>query len=141
MRLEIDPSKINKYFYKKICKLIYKTIVNDLRKNINKKKYLVREKAVLESGIIKWKGKPPKQIDLVNYITNCLELVFERNMYVIRVNERQIISGSTTKVSTLIRLLEYGNEKLTPYPYITLLLKKYEQTYEQIAIEFFKEGL
>ena len=140
MRLEINKGKLNGYFYDKVCKLIYKSVIEDLKKNINKRKYSVREEAVLESGIIKWKGAVPAHIDLVNYITNCLELVFEGNIYVIRLNDRQVVRGSTTKVSTLIRLLEYGNEKITPYPYITCLLKKYEKAYEQIADEFLRRN-
>lgn len=140
MNLVIDSEKINKFFYRRISQIIYRMLLEDIKNNINKKKYSIREKEILKSGVIQWDGKPPKSIDLVYYVTHCLELVYKRGCYVIQLNDRKIIPGSSTKVSTLIRLLEYGNEKITPYPYIRNFLMYYEDHYEDIAISFFKEA-
>lgn len=141
MILEIDHTKVNKHFYRTFCRLLFLSIKATIQTNINMKKYRVREKAILKSSVIQWDKKPPKELDLVYYINHCLELVFLNGNYVIRLNDKLKIPGSSTRVSTLIRLLEYGNEEIPAYPYIRTILADYRSSYLQKATEYIKEKL
>ena len=132
MKLEIDHRKIPREFYSVFCKVLFMNLCKAIKENINPKKYKIRENAILSSSVIRWNKKPPRTIDLVYYITHCLELVYVKGNYIIRLNESKRIPGSSTKVSTLIRLLEFGNEKIPAYPYIRRYIQIYMDSYNEV---------
>lgn len=132
---EINPS-----LYEDYCEFILESAENSIRELINPLKYHVREKSVIESPVMRW-VKIPSTINLTQYVENCLEMVRDRGEYVIRVREDQRVSGSHTKVKTLIRLLEYGNERIPAYPVVRKVLMYYSQVYRDLLVEFIRERM
>lgn len=127
--------------YEDYCRFLYEEIQKSVKNSINKRKYDVRVPYVINSSIMKWNNKPPSSLNLVYYVTHCLELVREKNEYVIRVNPKMKVLGSKTKVSTLIRLLEFGNEKIPPLPVICSVLKYYQERYPYLLTEFIERRM
>lgn len=140
MRLELDPSHVNKYMYISYCKFIFKLVKLEIANTIQPYQYKAREKDILKSNLITWDKNPPKHLDLVKYVKDCLELANENGTLVIRLNDTKIIPGSSTKVSTLIRLLEFGNETVRPYPFIRDILIKFERVYRESMLDYMRGG-
>ena len=69
--------------------------------------------------------------DLFYYITHCLYLHRDRGCYIIALENTTPVRGSRTLVKDLVRLLEYGNEVLPPYPLIREILSYYQQNWEE----------
>lgn len=132
--------EVNPGLYQDYCDFLFDMIERSVSELINPLKYHVREKSVIESPVIRW-IKVPKTINLVSYVENCLEMVRDKGEYVIRVREDQRVRGSRTKVKTLIRLLEYGNEKIPAYPVIRVVLKTYSKIYQNLLVEFIRERM
>lgn len=129
-KLHFDQ-EINPYLYKDYCEFIFDEVKDSVKELIDPRKYKVRQQAVLESSVIKW-TKVPKTISLVYYMTHCLELVKIKSEYVIRVNPKMTLPYSRTKVSLLIRLLEYGNEKIPPLPLLRRVMDYYAKNYQTL---------
>lgn len=134
-------ARINQSLYEDYCRFIFDSIQNNIEDLINSRKYKVRERLVLESSVIKWDIRPPSSIDLAKYVKNCLEMVRDKGEYVIQVSPLQKIENSSTKVSTLVRLLEYGNERIPPYPVIRTVMRYYRKFYSRLFIKFIKERM
>lgn len=132
--------KLDQGLYEDYCKFIFQEIKVTTKQKMNPLKYQVRESFVLNSKVIKWTYKP-LSIDLVYYMNHCLEMKKVRGVYVIRLNEKTKVKGSKTKVSTLIRLLEYGNEVLKPLPLIRVVMSYYRKNYPYLLKEFFERRL
>lgn len=130
--------------YKDYCDFIFesvkKSIERSVEKSTDREKYKVREPFILESSVMKWVVELD-HIDLVYYVTHCLEMVREKGEYVIRVSQSQKVYGSLMKVSTLIKLLEYGNEKLPPLPLIRTVFRYYEENYRYLLPEFLERRM
>lgn len=109
---------------------LFQVIQQDIQYKANRKKYQVREPYILQMNFIKWNDKPPKELDLFYYITHCLCLHKGRGCYIIELDSRPLVTGSRTPVKDLVRLLEYGNEKLPAYPLISEILSYYQEHYE-----------
>lgn len=129
----------DKGLYNDFSKYLYRKIQESVKSLADSRKYKVREKSVLESSVIKWRRDPLESINLIDYVINCLEIVKIQNEYVIRVKPFIKVRGSLTEVDTLVRLLEYGNEKVKPYPVITRILDHYKQNYQQMVKDFLRE--
>ena len=114
-------AEVNPGLYRDYCMFLFDKVKESVSDLINPRKYKVREKAVIESSVMRW-VVVPLELDLVYYVENCLELVKVKGEYVIRVRDDLRVRGSRTKVKTLIRLLEYGNEKIPSYPVIRRVL-------------------
>lgn len=135
-------SKGDSGLYNDYCRFVFSEIKKSIEALINPLKYQVRQNSVINSSVISWDSEePPETINLVYYMTHCLEMVKVRKDYVIRVNDTRKISGSSTKVSTLVRLLEYGNESVSAYPVITRVLDYYRKNYKNLMIKFIRERM
>lgn len=132
--------RINPILYEDYCRFILDEVQDSIKDLINPLKYKVREEYVLSTPLIKW-IKVPKRIDLVYYITHCLELVKIKGDYVIRVSPKLKLPYSLTKVSFLIRLLEYGNEKLPALPVIRRVLSYYANNYQKLFDIYFERRM
>lgn len=132
---EINPSLYDDY-----CEFIFERVKEDLYDLINPLKYRVREKAVIESSVMRW-VVVPRTIDLARYIEDCLEMVKNKGEFVIRVRSDLRVRYSRTSVKTLVRLLEYGNEKIPPYPVVRRVLKYYSLIYKDLLVEFIRERM
>lgn len=132
--------ELDKGLYEDYCRFIFQEIKSMISQKVNPLKYHVRETFVLNSKVIKWIYKPTS-LDLVYYINHCLEMKKVRGVYVIRLNEKMKVRGSRTKVSTLVRLLEYGNEVLKPLPLVRTVMSYYQKSYPYLLKEFFERRL
>lgn len=132
--------EVNPGLYRDYCEFLFDRVEESVSELINPFKYHVREKAVIESQVIRW-VRIPDSINLVPYVENCFEMVRDKGEYVIRVREDQRIRDSRTKVKTLIRLLEYGNEKVPAYPVIRTVLTYYSRVYKDLLVEFIRERM
>ena len=132
--------EVNPGLYRDYCEFLFDRVEDSVRELINPLKYHVREKVVIKSPVIRW-IKVPDSVNLTQYVENCLEMVRDRGEYLIRVREDQRIRGSRTKVKTLIRLLEYGNDKIPAYPVIRVVLSYYSQIYQNLLVEFIRERM
>lgn len=133
--------KVSPALYEDYSRFIYRAVKRKIAQNINPLKYKIREPYILESSLIQWIGDPPEYIDLTYYINNCLEMRRERGEYVIQLNESLRIPGTYTKVSTLVRMLEYGTNKLPALPNIRRVMLYYSIVYQFQIIEYMKERL
>lgn len=131
---EISPS-----LYRRYSQYLFKKVKDDIEDSIDLRKYKVREPYILSSKFIKWKGETPKSIRLDYFVCHCLELVTVKGEYVIRLNDSLIIPKSRTRVSLLVRLLEYGNERIPACPVIRKVLVYYSKVYKELLPEFLKE--
>lgn len=127
--------------YEDYCKFLYEEIQQSIKDKVDKRKYDVRVPYIINSSVMKWNTKPPATVNLVYYITHCLELSKEKGEYVIRINPRIKVLGSKTKVSTLVRLLEYGNEKIPPLPVVRSVLLYYQVAYPYLLTEFIERRM
>lgn len=142
MQLEIIfEEKLTPDLYSNYSRFVFSHMKKKLHKILQKhrKKYLVREDAILKCSLIKWIKSPPDSIDLVNYVENCLELVRFKGIYIIRINPHQRIFNSYTPVSQLIRILEYGTDKIPELPILRRLFSYYRINYKYKFVEYMKE--
>lgn len=131
--------EIYRPLYNDYCKFLFGSIKDSIRRQMKKEKYEIRESVIIKSSVIRWYKSPPKKLDIAKYINSCLELIKIRGEYVVALNERKRVKGSSTKVSTLVRLIEYGNEVITPYPLIRRIISYYQSHYKDMILEFMKE--
>lgn len=141
MQIELRfDQRLDNQLYKDYANFIYKSVKQDIAKQINPKKYKLRVPLLLECPLIKWKiSSKPKSIDLVPIVNNCLELVKSQGVYIIRINEYRRFPYSYTKVSTVIRILEYGTESIPMYQVIRLVLNKYRIQYKYLFYKYMEE--
>lgn len=133
------PPRGDERLYEDYCRFIFSEIRKAVENLADPLKYKVRSPDVLESSVIRWIGDPPDFIDLRSYVIRSLEMVRIKGEYIVRVSESQRVYGARTKVSTLVRLLEYGNEKVLAYPVITRVLQYYQKKYPYLLNEYFKK--
>lgn len=131
------PPRGDDNFYEEYSRFIFSRVKHSVEKSADPLKYKARVADVLSSSVIKWDGDPPPSfIDLRSYVIRCLVMVKVKGEYVIKINESQRVHKSRTKVSTLVRLLEYGNERVLAYPVITRVLMHYQKIYPYLVKEF-----
>lgn len=133
--------EINQSLYNDYCEFLFEEIKKSVKRLINPLKYRARESLVLKSSVIKWTSKKPKSINLSSYVENCLEMVRVKGEFVVRIRDDQVVSGSKTKVKTLVRLLEYGNESVPAYPVLRRVLLFYSKVYKDLIVEFIRERM
>lgn len=139
----VFDGKINPILYSKYANYLYNKMQEDISYQAHKhyKNYKVRENSILSCSLIRWNnGIPPQRINLVNYFDNCLELKYEQGIYTIKLNSYNIVKGSTTLVSKLIRILEYGTLKIPAYPLVRIIFNYYSNNYKNLFINFIKEN-
>ena len=141
-RIELD-SNTNPVLKRQFAEYLYDRMTDDLHRLVKKydQKYRVREKDVLSSTLIKWKGEIPPYLNLPYYVENCLILSYSSNTYVIKVNERWLVKGTLTPVKFLIRMLEYGTTTIIPFPLIRRLFTWYSNNYLNLFPEFVEERI
>lgn len=141
IKFEIEyDDKGNDPLYRILCYKIFYSLKSEINRSLDPRKYKIREPFILKSSLIKWNGDPPDSIDLVDYVNNCLTINYIEGYYVIGLDDRRI-PGSTTKLSTLIRLLEYGNEKLPAYPLIRNIIMDYKLHYKERVLDYLIGGV
>lgn len=131
---EVAPALYDAY-----CHFLFGKIKQKIREKANPRRYKVREPYVLNSSLIHWNKEPPKSLNLLWYLENCLEMVKVDGVYVIRLNRRRRINGSSTRVSTLVRMLEYGTTRIPPLPLVRRIMFYYSQVYQELILEFMEE--
>lgn len=141
LRIHFDDESINPSLYKNYCEFILDKINETIAQKADPRKYKVREELILKSSLISWRGDPPKSIDLMHLVCHCLSLKRIKGEYVITLNEYRLVPKSRTKLSKLIRLLEYGNEEIPPYPLIRSILVYYQKIYPNLMPEFMLERM
>lgn len=132
--------EVNCDLYEDYCKFIFDEVCSAVDNLVDPRKYRVRESYILTTPLMKW-VQVPKRINLVYYITHCLEMVKVKSEYVIRVNPRIKLPYALTKVEFLIRLLEYGNEKLPALPVIRRVMMYYSQNYQTMLDKFLERRM
>lgn len=141
MRLEIKfNEEIHPSLYKDYSKFLYQSILRSISREIDPFRYSIREPFVQQLGLIKWK-KYPRRVDLASQIKNCLILSKENGIYVIKLDDKSLVRGSRTKVSTVVRALEYGCKWMNPYPLVRRVLLDYQFHYDEMLVDFIRERM
>ena len=120
---------------------LFKKMKEDLKYRVKQyyKKYEVREGLVLNSTLVKWNGKIPSHLNLPYYVENCLTLSCSYGEFYIKVDDHQLVQGSRTPVSLLIKMLEYGTEEIPRFPLVRRLFSYYSNNYLSLFNEFVEE--
>ena len=141
MRLEIKfDENLIPSVYTNYSKFIYRQMKRQVHLIVlkNYKKYQIREDLVRNCGLIKWKGDP-SPLDLVRYVENCLQLVKDKGVYVVRINPYLRVKNSYTPIATLVKILEYGTEKIPELPILRRVFMYYRLHYKYLFVEYMKE--
>lgn len=142
MQFKIDIDGLDKRLYSEYCDFIFDKMNEDLEDLVDQysKNYKVRESWILDSSLIDWSSEEkPDSIDLKEIVKKCLEMKSSKGYYFIKVDEDDIIPGSITKVSKLIRALEYGFDKYPELLVVRKLMKYYSEYYDDFYEEFMEE--
>ena len=113
------------------CRLLLKNIKTDIRDNISYRKFNRYEKYLLESNLIRWKVDKPSSINVVelcNIIANsfkCYEM--KDNSFSIKIDRSIKLRGTKTRIATIARLLDKGNEEIPGTLFISSVLNKYSK--------------
>lgn len=135
-KIEFDET-YSPALYQDYSKFVFESVIDTLRDQVNLRKYKVRESQVLESSVINWTHKP-RTVNLYRLVEDSLVLRRENGVYTICLDSYKYVPGSKTKLSTLVRLLEYGNEKIQPYPLVSSVLHYFAENYKFMVLEFMK---
>lgn len=138
MKEGVKPS-ICSSFARYLSRRLQRDISREVRRK--SKNYKVREEFILTTPLIKWTSRPPKSIDLISYFDNCVEVKRLRGAYVIQINPRPLVKGSKTTVKYLIRVLEYGTQKLPALPVVRKIFSYYSRNYLKMFNDYLKESL
>ena len=141
LKEELTPS-----VYRNYSKFVYDEVLRFIKRLSYQKKdnYKIREFQLLNSSsveYIKWDKETPDSLDILYYINHCLVLKKRRGIYYITLDEHQKIKGSKTKVSKVIRLLEFGNEEIRELPVIRRAMTYYSRNYKALAKEYIARRL
>ena len=133
---------IRKDLYHDISKFIYKNMLEDIRILTKKKSanYKMRESLLFDSNLIDW-VKKPKSLDLVDYVNNSIKLNEVNGTYEITLDESKKVRGSNTKVSKLVRLLEFGTLEIKELPVLRRVFLQYKDNYHKLVYDYFKEEM
>lgn len=127
---------VNDHFIKWLLRIIRFQII----KNINHKKLLIFNEIVDKENIFE-KSNPydKNKFDVRKAVVislNNLQINRIKNVYIIRISDNVVFPGYNVKLSTICKLLNYGNTNIKGYPIYTqafdnvrLNLKKYYQQY------------
>lgn len=143
MQFEIRVDDLDSEFYDDYAEFVFSEVEEDISDLVerNIKKYRAREFVVINSPLMKWKRSPPSRINLARYVRNCLSLIKVRGVYVVRLDESQTVRGSLTKVSTLVRALEYGTETIPEFSLIRRVVSYYRDNCNDMFDEYIEERL
>ena len=111
------------------CNKLVETIQNDIMLELKISKMLVREEFLLKASWIQW-YKKPRRIDmkkLTKLIVRSIEVKKRRNTYIIQINPHIRMPGSLTKLSTVARFLDRGNEMIIGTTFISRVFNKYRK--------------
>lgn len=133
---------IRKDLYHDISKFIYKNMLEDIQTLTKKKSanYKMRESLLFDSNLIDW-VKKPKSLDLVDYVNNSIKLSEVNGTYEITLDESRKVRGSNTKVSKLVRLLEFGTLEIKELPVLRRVFLQYKDNYHKLVYDYFKEEM
>ncbi len=133
---------IRKDLYHDISKFIYKNMLEDIQILTKKKSanYKMRESLLFDSNLIDW-VKKPKSLDLVDYVNNSIKLNEVNGTYEITLDESRKVRGSNTKVSKLVRLLEFGTLEIKELPVLRRVFLQYKDNYHKLVYDYFKEEM
>lgn len=133
---------IRKDLYHDISKFIYKNMLEDIQTLTKKKSanYKMREPLLFDSNLIDW-VKKPKSLDLVDYVNNSIKLNEVNGTYEITLDESKKVRGSNTKVSKLVRLLEFGTLEIKELPVLRRVFLQYKDNYHKLVYDYFKEEM
>lgn len=142
MQFEIFVPNANPYIYAEFSRFIFDDMKDTIKTLVdhNSKHYKIREPLVLSSSLIDW-VKTPKEINLEYYVKNCLELRKYHGKYIIRINPNKLIKGTKTPVIKLIRMLEYGTNRMPEYSLIRKVFAYYSKNYLTLFNKFVERRL
>lgn len=118
------------------CRFLLKNIKTDIRDNISHRKFDRYEEYLLNSDIIKWTIDKPDSInvvDLCNIIANsfkCCEM--KNNSFSIKIDRFAKLKGSRTRLATLARILDKGNEEVPGTLFISSVLNKHSKNINEL---------
>ena len=136
MRFYVYHPLLDKSTLYRFALYIHKRLKNDIEKSSDKK-LEVRYNYIVDK-FIKWYKKPLIKINLKSIIIGSFVIIPYQDGYLITLDYDKMIPYSRTKYNTVARLIEYGNNKIPPYPIIHHLFKKYEEIFNN---ELFKDFL
>lgn len=123
-----ELSKNKKLLLPMFCRSLVKSIRYDILNGIIYKKFIDREKILLDATWIDWIDKP-EELNM-RYIVN---LIVDNITYKIIENDICIIyikgnlPMSNTKLETVARFLDKGNDDCPPTSFISKVTKKYKR--------------
>lgn len=129
--------------YSSYCRYLYDKINDELSSiiNSNHRKYQLRSEYILSNHLIDWvDDKYARYFNLESLLMNCLYLVREDGEYIVKVTD-DLIPHSTTPVSRIVRLVEYGNESIKPLPAVRKVIDKYRLIYRNLFSNFMMERM
>lgn len=131
----IFDEEISNNIYSQYCRYVYDEFKKDLKKLVLRKSrnYKVREDYIRELINIK------DPIDLSRLVIYSTEMLNVNGVYVIRLNPRKKVHG--VKVSTLVRLLEFGALGFPELPVLRRVMFKYQRHYKDYIDEFTMKGV
>ena len=131
--------KIFPEFYRDFAIFLFRQVKEDIYSLANKKQqnYKIRKMLLDQLGIVD-KGIL-ESLDLIQCVTNSIELNFNEGIYLIQLNPRKRIKGTNLKLKQLVRLLEFGTLTFPELPVIRRVFKKYQDGYEELFDDFIEE--
>ena len=130
MHVSLIFDDINSDIYSQYCRYVYDKFKDDLKSLVirKSKSYKVRESKVKELLNLDY------LVNLSECVLKSTEMINVNGVYVIRLNPRKRVHG--IKVSTLVRLLEFGSLDLKELPILRRVMFKYNQCYKDYVGEF-----
>lgn len=117
---------------RQFCDYLVEDIKDSIRKNINYRKLLKREKYILNARWIGWNSRSsiPISLNMMSLAYNIIDNIICSNRYgvgryVICINPSVYFSGSSTKLSTIARFLDKGNERVPGMYFISNVFNRY----------------
>lgn len=112
------------------CKYLVEDIKDSIEHNINYTKLLQREKYLLSARWIRWSYGVPSSINMIQLVNRIINsITFSRRAtqgrYVVYMNPREYLYGSSTKLLTVARFLDKGNEKVRGMYFISSVINRY----------------
>ena len=114
----------SKYVDSKYLKYLLHKVRESVREVISTNRYRSYLSQLSNSSVI---IKVPDNLE--SLIVDSIVLTKVNDEYIIQVDTKKSLPGSDIKVSTLVRLLEYGNEVIRPYHVIRRVFQHYSRIY------------
>lgn len=133
MNLEFNIENFDKYEKRLIpefCRELTNSIIHDVKINVKESKFQSREKDILDASFIEWYKKPEllKMYNLGILIANSIKCYrIDENLYSIKIDRKQYMPYSRTKLDVVARFLDKGDLTTPPMNFISSVFNKYRE--------------